>query len=87
MKKWELYKCISDWNNYEWLFKVITKTDLTYKLERIEKPLWFTYINNEIITWKFNNECPHNICYIEDDNFIIYINRSWIPFSFTLLKL
>lgn len=36
MKKWEIYRCIADLNTDEWLFKVVTKTDLTYKLERIK---------------------------------------------------
>ena len=92
MIKWEIYACESlSWCRiweYEWVFKVISRTEKTYKLERIKE--WKVNTvdcrvkNPWIITWKFDNRSVNCLKMYDEYVFTIYIGRHWIPYQFLI---
>ena len=95
MNKWiYICHCINwCWQEInQWLFEIVSITKDSYKLKQIEK--WFFdylrwYTEKDwvrYISGKFDNKHKNCIKYIEDDSFVIYLNREWLPFIFNIIK-
>lgn len=92
-----IYKCKSDIHN--WTYEVIQKTDKTLKLKMIFWVKNWFHNDNWEITLKYNcyetrtkdwitkyKMNKNRISYEDENCFISYLNRQWIPFIFTIKK-